>query len=206
MSLMLNTTQFAEGIDIVERAKRGDEPAFQQIYRAHAARIHSLCRRILRNEEDAEDLTQEVFLQLFRKIDTYRGEAAFSTWLHRLSLNIILMALRKRHLNVVPLEEEGAEDHASTVPELGRADQSLIGCVDRVALERAVSELPPGYRIMYLLHDVEGYEHEEIADILGCTAGNCKSQVHKARMKLRRLLRTDAGVRRERRQDHASND
>lgn len=189
MTALLATPQFAMGIETAERAKRGDEQAFEQIYRAHGRRIYCLCRRMVRNEADAEDLTQEVFLQLFRKLHTYRGEAAFSTWLHRLALNVVLMALRKKHLNLIPLEEEGVDDHASTVPELGRADQSLIGCIDRVALERAVSDLPPGYRIIYLLHDVEGYEHAEIGDILGCTAGNCKSQLHKARMKLRFLLR-----------------
>lgn len=141
------------------------------------------------NTAQAEDLTQEAFLQLFRKIGTFRGESAFSTWLHRMAVNVVLMQLRKKNLPVVSLEEtlEGEEDAPRKEP--GAPDRKLSGSIDRLHLQRALEELPPGYRTIFLLHDVEGYEHNEIASMIDCSIGNSKSQLHKARMKLRTLLR-----------------
>jgi RNA polymerase sigma-70 factor (ECF subfamily) len=139
----------------------------------------------------AEDLTQEAFLQLFRKIGTFRGESAFSTWLHRMAVNVVLMQLRKKNLPVVSLEEtlEGEEEASRKEP--GAPDPKLAGSIDRLHLQRALEELPPGYRTIFLLHDVEGYEHNEIAAMIDCSIGNSKSQLHKARMKLRSLLKAN---------------
>jgi RNA polymerase sigma-70 factor (ECF subfamily) len=135
-------------------------------------------------------MTQEAFLHLFRKLGSFRGESAFSTWLHRLTVNLVLMHLRKKGLNLVSLEEtiNPSEDDAPK-RDFGSRDNQLAGSVDRVTLERAVSSLPPGYRMVFVLHDVEGFEHNEIATMLECSTGNSKSQLHKARLKLRELLR-----------------
>jgi RNA polymerase sigma-70 factor, ECF subfamily len=174
----------------IERAKRGDAEAFQTLYDRHKRRVYSLCLRMTTNTAEAEDLTQEAFLQLYRKIGTFRGESAFSTWLHRLSVNVVLMHLRKKGLPVVSLEEttQGV-DEGSPRKDFGADDLALAGSIDRLQLQRAVDDLPPGYRTIFLLHDVEGYEHNEIAQIVGCSIGNSKSQLHKARMKLRDLLK-----------------
>jgi RNA polymerase sigma-70 factor (ECF subfamily) len=142
------------------------------------------------NTAEAEDLAQEAFLQLFRKIGTFRGESAFSTWLHRLSVNVVLMHLRKKSLPVVSLEETTQNtEEDSPKKDFGAEDLSLAGSIDRLQLQKAVESLPPGYRTIFVLHDVEGYEHNEIAGIVGCSIGNSKSQLHKARMKLRDILR-----------------
>ena len=175
--------------DLIERAKLGDAAAFQALYDKHKRRVYSLCLRMTANTAEAEDLAQEAFLQLFRKIATFRGESAFSTWLHRLSVNVVLMHLRKKSLPVVSLEEttQGAEED-SPKRDFGADDIALAGSIDRMQLQRAVDNLPPGYRTIFVLHDIEGYEHNEIAKIAGCSIGNSKSQLHKARMKLRDLL------------------
>jgi len=176
--------------EAIERAKHGDAEAFQALYEKHKRRVYSLCLRMTTNTAEAEDLTQEAFLQLYRKIATFRGESAFSTWLHRLSVNVVLMHLRKKGLPVVSLEEttQGGEEDAPK-KDFGAEDLRLAGSVDRLQLQRAVDDLPRGYRTIFLLHDVEGYEHNEIAGIVGCSIGNSKSQLHKARMKLRDLLK-----------------
>jgi RNA polymerase sigma-70 factor (ECF subfamily) len=138
-------------------------------------------------------LTQEAFLQVFRKIHTFRGESAFSTWLHRLSVNIVLMRLRKRVVVETPIEDlTRADDHGEQQMEFGVVDLALSGVIDRVRLEHAVARLPEGYRRAFVLHDVLGYEHNEIAAMLGFSIGNSKSQLHKARMRLRELLRQAA--------------
>ena len=176
--------------ELIERAKQGDALAFQALYDRHKRRVYSLCLRMTSNTAEAEDLTQEAFLQLYRKIATFRGESAFSTWLHRLSVNVVLMHLRKKSLPVVSLEEStqtGEED--TPKKDFGAEDLALAGSIDRLQLQRAVDDLPPGYRTIFVLHDVEGYEHNEIAAIVGCSIGNSKSQLHKARMKLRDLLK-----------------
>ena len=174
----------------IERAKQGDAEAFEALYNLHRRRVYSLCLRMTANTAMAEDLTQEAFLQLFRKIGTFRGESAFSTWLHRMAVNVVLMQLRKKGLPLTPLDEtmQGEEDSPKKEP--GGEDVRLAGSIDRLRLEEAVCALPPGYRTVFVLHDVEGYEHNEIAEMVGCSIGNSKSQLHKARMKLRDLLRT----------------
>jgi len=176
--------------EAIERAKQGDAWAFQQLYDKHKRRVYSLCLRMTANTAEAEDLTQEAFLQLYRKIATFRGESAFSTWLHRLSVNVVLMHLRKKSLPVVSLDEttQGGEEDAPK-KDFGAEDLALAGSIDRLQLQRAVDDLPPGYRTIFVLHDIEGYEHNEIAGIVGCSIGNSKSQLHKARMKLRDLLK-----------------
>jgi RNA polymerase sigma-70 factor (ECF subfamily) len=176
--------------EAIERAKQGDAEAFEFLYHLHKRRVYSLCLRMTGNPASAEDLTQEAFLQLFRKISTFRGESAFSTWLHRMSVNVVLMQLRKKNLPMVPIDETADTDEESPRKEPGAPDERLTGSIDRLRLQRAVDELPPGYRTIFVLHDVEGYEHNEIAGLIGCSIGNSKSQLHKARLKLRELLRT----------------
>ena len=176
--------------EAIEKAKQGDAEAFEVLYNLHKRRVYSLCLRMTANAAEAEDLTQEAFLQLFRKIGTFRGESAFSTWLHRMAVNVVLMQLRKKSLPVVPLEDSVETEEETPKKELGGADLKLAGSIDRLQLERAIERLPPGYRTIFVLHDVEGFEHNEIADIAGCSIGNSKSQLHKARIKLRDLLKT----------------
>jgi len=173
----------------VARAQRGDESAFETLFRQNKQRVYALCLRMIGNTAEAEELTQEAFLQVFRKLHTFRGESAFSTWLHRLSVNTVLMRLRKKTLTVTPLEDDSTGDESDEPrKEYGAPDLALTGSIDRLHLERAIAQLPPGYRQMFLLHDVQGYEHHEIAEMLGVSIGNSKSQLHKARMRLRQLL------------------
>ena len=146
------------------------------------------------NTAEAEDLAQEAFLQLFRKISTFRGESAFSTWLHRLAVNVVLMHLRKKGLQQISLDEVDNSQDEPVKRDYGSDDRRLTGSVDRINLQRAIRDLPPGYRTVFVLHDVEGYEHNEIAEIMNCSVGNSKSQLHKARMKLRERLRQDRDV------------
>ena len=183
--------------EAIERAKQGDAEAFEVLYNLHKRRVYSLCLRMTANTAEAEDLSQEAFLQLFRKIGTFRGESAFSTWLHRMAVNVVLMRLRKKGLSVVPLDETMETDEDSPKKEPGAQDPSLAGAVDRLELQRAVEALPPGYRTIFVLHDIEGFEHNEIAEMVGCSIGNSKSQLHKARMKLRDSLRTSRALKAE---------
>jgi len=176
--------------EAIERAKQGDAEAFELLYGLHKRRVYSRCLRMTANSAEAEDLTQEVFMQLFRKIGTFRGESAFSTWLHRMAVNVVLMQLRKKSLPVVSLEETLESEEETPKKELGAQDPALSGVIDRLRLQRAVEALPPGYQRIFVLHDVEGYEHSEIATMEGCSIGNSKSQLHKARMKLRESLKT----------------
>jgi RNA polymerase sigma-70 factor (ECF subfamily) len=191
--------------DAIRLAQAGDAAAFEFLYQLHGRRVYALCLRMVNNPADAEDLMQEAFLQLFRKIGTFRGESAFSTWLHRMTVNVVLMRLRKKSLPVASLEETTEPDEETGGPrkDVGAPDLRLSGAVDRVNLERSVEKLPPGYRTVFVLHDVQGYEHNEIADIMGCSVGNSKSQLHKARTRLRELLQED--VREQARQErHAA--
>jgi RNA polymerase sigma-70 factor, ECF subfamily len=175
--------------DLVKRAQQGDSEAFAALFHTHKARIYSVCLRMTSNAAEAEDLTQDAFLQVFRKIGSFRGDSAFSTWLHRISVNTVLMHFRKKSLSQVSLDEPYSnEDGAKVRREFGARDSELAGCVDRIALARAMKELPPGYRTIFLLHEVEGYEHKEIAEMLGCSVGNSKSQLHKAKLRIRQLL------------------
>jgi len=176
--------------EAIERAKQGDAAAFEVLYNLHKRRVYSLCLRMTTNTAEAEDLTQEAFLQLFRKIGTFRGESAFSTWLHRMAVNVVLMQLRKKGLQLVPLEDETEGEEETPKKDYGAQDAVLAGSIDRLQLKNAIDRLPPGYRSIFVLHDVEGFEHNEIAQMVGCSIGNSKSQLHKARMKLRELLKT----------------
>lgn len=175
--------------DLVKRAQEGDSDAFGALFEAHRSRIYSVCLRMTSNAAEAEDLTQDAFLQAFRKIAKFRGDSAFSTWLHRIAVNTVLMHFRKNSLSQISLDEPYSDSEGSKIRrEYGTRDKGLAGCVDRVALARAMKDLPPGYRTIFLLHEVEGYEHQEIAEMLSCSVGNSKSQLYKAKLRFRELL------------------
>ena len=169
---------------MIARAQQGDEAAFAEIFERYKRRGYGLCLRLTRVPADAEDLTQDVFLLLFRKISTFRGESAFSTWLHRMVANVAFMHLRKKTHLPVSLDDEGSP-HESVRREVSDHDLRLMGSIDRITLERAIAELPPGYRAVYALYELQGYGHQEIAEIMNWSVGNSKSQLHKARRKLR---------------------
>ena len=168
------------------RAGSGDMSALGELYRRYNRRVYSLCRRMAANTAEAEDLTQEVFIKLFYEAGTFRGESAFTTWLHRLTVNVVLMYLRK-HKRRFERPTQDKELSEQAVPGTERPGQ--LPAFDRLELDRALAALPPGYRAVFVLFDVEGYTHDEIALLLGCSAGTSKSQLHKARTKLRALLR-----------------
>jgi RNA polymerase sigma-70 factor (ECF subfamily) len=178
--------------EAIQRARHGDQNAFECLYRLHSRRVYAVCLRMAGNSAEAEDLTQEAFLLLFRKIHTFRGESAFSTWLHRLAVNIVLMRLRKKLPPIYSIEAALDPDDETTLPHpasmIGAPDLLLEGSIDRINLERCIEQLPMGYRTIFVLHDIEGYEHHEIAEILGRSVGVSKSQLHKARTRLRELL------------------
>jgi RNA polymerase sigma-70 factor (ECF subfamily) len=169
-------------------AGSGDMGAFEQLYERHNRRVYAVCLRMTQNVSEAEDLTQEAFIQLFRKIGSFRGESAFTTWLHRLTVNQVLMHFRKRSVKLERTTEEG-ETPVQIVR--GTENPNKMPVLDRIGLDHALKQLPPGYRSVFVLHDIEGHDHEEIAKILGVAVGTSKSQLHKARMKLRRLLKKE---------------
>ena len=177
--------------DTIRRAQGGDAAAFEDLYRQHSRRVYGLCLRMVSDPFEAEDLAQEAFLQLFRKIHTFRGESAFSSWLHRLTANVVLMSFRKKKAHLTSLDEISRvnDDDSGQKLEIAETDVRLAGMFDRVNLQSAIDSLPEGYKRMFLLHDLHGYEHNEIAEILDCSVGNSKSQVHKARKRLRDVLR-----------------
>jgi RNA polymerase sigma-70 factor, ECF subfamily len=175
---------------IIQRAQAGDSAAFEIIYQHHSSRVYALCLRMLRDPVEAEDLAQEAFLQLYRKLNTFRGESAFSTWLYRLTVNLVLMRLRKKSPPTVSIEVTADQD-AGIDPmtvDVGVPDLQLEGSIDRLCLERCIAQLPAGYRTIFVLHDIQGYQHSEIAEIVGRSVGDSKSQLHKARVRLRELL------------------
>jgi RNA polymerase sigma-70 factor (ECF subfamily) len=176
--------------EIIQRAAEGDPTAFECLYRSHCKRVYAICLRMVGNTTDAEDLTQEAFLLLFRKLHTFRGESAFSTWLHRLVVNTVLMHLRKRTLPLVSTETGPAPDGEATSSsvEIAASDLFLEGSIDRINLRRCVAQLPAGSRAIFVLHDIQGYQHNEIAEMLGRSEGVSKSQLHRARKRLRELL------------------
>ena len=171
----------------IRLAQQGDAVAFEHLYRRHSRRVFALCLRLTRDPVEAEDLTQEAFLQLFRKIHTFRGESAFSSWLYRLTANVVFMRFRKKRLATESLESPGETDDesGSIRHEIGVVDLRLSGLFDRINLEAAIKRLPEGYKAMFLLHDVYGYDHDAIAKMRRCSVGNSKSQLHKARKRLR---------------------
>jgi RNA polymerase sigma-70 factor (ECF subfamily) len=185
MTASAERSQPLSDLELARRAAAGDAAAFEKLYEQHHRRVYSLCLRMLGSASQAEDMTQEAFLQVYKKIGSFRGDSAFTTWLHRLTVNQVLMHFRKRG---VKLEHTSEEGDFTNVVETPIQSTRRISMVDRLGLERAISELPPGYRTVFVLHDVEGYEHEEIANLLNVSIGTSKSQLHKARMRLRELL------------------
>jgi len=166
-------------------AAGGNIAAFELIYEKYHRRTYSLCLRMTSSQTEAEDLTQEVFIQLFRKIGSFRGDSAFSTWLHRLTVNQVLMHFRRRSVKNERTSEDGEMPEQAV---RGTSDPNKMAVVDRIALKNAIAQLPNGYRNVFVLHDVEGFEHEEVARMMGISVGTSKSQLHKARLKLRGLL------------------
>lgn len=178
--------------EAIGQAQQGVPAAFEYLYKAHCRRVYGLCLRIIKNRVEAEDLTQQVFLQLFRKISTFRGESGFSTWLHRVTVNMVLMHMRRRKTAELPAEDLQSHTlNGESSREHGSSNTSMFGAIERLNLMRAIRKLPSGYKQVFLLHDVIGYEHGEIAGLLGCTTGSSKSQLHKARKRLRQLLQPE---------------
>src|SRR5688572_1011173 len=175
----------AADLELAARCRQGDPDAFEELYRAHAGRLYSLIFRMAGSVQEAEDLLQEVFLTAHRKLGSFRGDSALGTWLYRLAVNQCLDFLRGRQAKMArttgSLDEEGADEPLAAAPVVPTA-------VTRIDLERAIGQLPTGCRTAFVLHDVEGFEHHEVASMLGISVGTSKSQVHKARMKLRKLL------------------
>lgn len=175
----------AADLDLVRRCKQGDVAAFEELYRAHSARLYSLLLRMVGGAEDAEDLLQDVFLQAHRKLDSFRGESSLGTWLYRLAVNQCLDYLRGRQSKMTRVtesfEDEAVQEPASPAP-------TVPAAINRVDLERAIARLPEGCRLAFVLHDVEGFAHHEVAGLLGISEGTSKSQVHKARLRLRAIL------------------
>lgn len=182
----------AADFELTQAASAGNMAAFEELYQRHHRRVYSICLRMLQNASEAEDLTQDVFIQLYRKVGSFRGDSAFTTWLHRLTVNQVLMHFRKRTVKFEKTTEEG-ETPVQVVS--GTENPFRMPVVDKIALDNAIAQLPAGYKSVFVLHDVEGFEHEEVARILGCSVGTSKSQLHKARLKLRKLLKKKANPR-----------
>ena len=176
----------AKDLELTRAAGDGSMAAFEEIYKRHHRRVYSICLRMLQNTSEAEDLTQDVFIQLYRKIASFRGDSAFTTWLHRMTVNQVLMHFRKRTVKYEKTTEEGDTPDQMVA---GTTDPNKMRIVDKIALDNAIEQLPTGYKNVFVLHDVEGYEHEEVARILGCSVGTSKSQLHKARLKFQNLLK-----------------
>jgi len=179
----------ASDYELAQKSAAGDLAAFEELYRRHFRRVYALALRMTTNPEEAEDLAQETFIQLFRKIGSFRGDSAFTTWLHRMTVNQVLMHFRRRKSRP-EFTSEGDETPDQIVK--GTENQNRMPVVDRIVLEDAIAKLPQGYRSVFVLHDVEGYEHNEVAEMLGISEGTSKSQLHKARLKLRSLIRQQA--------------
>lgn len=182
-------------------------PTIEEAFVRYRKSIWKLCLRMTRSADLADDLTQDVFMQLQRKIHTFNGDSQFYTWLYRLAINVVLMHLRKKRVLVTSLEgleEQTREDGGTAYWDAVRIRDGIIeSSPERISIERAVNSLPHGYRTVLILHDIEGLEHEEIADILGCEIGNSKSQLFKARIKVAAILQGDEKNRVERKLDSA---
>ena len=189
-SLKASATSELSETEAVLLAQEGNSEGFESLYQLHGRRVYGLCLRMVKNPAEAEDLTQDAFLQTFRKIQTFRGDSLFSTWLYRLTVNIVLMSLRKKKHPEISVDETIESNNQSHKPfvEISGPDLNLNGVIDRINLENAIDQLPRGCQKMLVLHDVQGYEHNEIARIVGGSVGNSKSQLHRARTRLRHLL------------------
>src|SRR6266404_8611382 len=173
-------------VKVEQNAQSHQAQSFEEVFRLHHRRVYSICLRMTGNPAEAEDLTQDVFVQVFRKLGSFRGESAFTTWLHRLTVNEVLMHFRKNYVTKEQLTEDG-EMPVGIMLDRNRFNRSPV--LDRLALHEAIAQLPHGYRMVLVLHDVEGLEHSEIASLLGCSIGTSKSQLHRARMRMRLLLK-----------------
>lgn len=175
----------ATDIELCKLATEGSLAAFEILYQRYHRRTYSLALRMTQSQTEAEDLTQEVFIQLFRKIGSFRGDSAFSTWLHRMTVNQVLMHFRKRSVKNERTSEDGEMPEQAVA---GSVNPGKMQVIDKIALKNAIAELPKGYRNVFVLHDIEGFEHEEVARMMGISVGTSKSQLHKARLKLRGLI------------------
>ena len=175
----------AADLELVRRCREGDVTAFEEVYKAHSARLYSLLLRMVGGTQDAEDLLQDVFLQAYRKLDSFRGDSSLGTWLYRLAVNQSLDFLRGRQSRMNRTTDSFEDE---SVPEPSSPAPAIPAAISRVDLERAVARLPEGCRLAFVLHDVEGFAHHEVAALLGISEGTSKSQVHKARVKLRAML------------------
>jgi RNA polymerase sigma-70 factor (ECF subfamily) len=177
----------ADDLDLARRCREGDAAAFEALYRAHAGRLFGLLTRMAGSAQEAEDLLQDVFVQAHRKLGSFRGESSLGTWLYRLAVNQCLDHLRGRQSRMAratdSLDADDAVEPVAAAPALPEA-------IARIDIERAIAQLPDGCRAAFVLHDVEGLDHREVGEVLGISEGTSKSQVHKARMKLRGLLGT----------------
>ncbi len=182
-----NQRDDSEGI-VVQRAQRGEEQALATLYRLHNKLVYSVCLRMTNDAVEAEDLVQEAFIQAFRNLNSFHGNSAFSTWLYRIAVNTVLMKLRRKSPPVLSLDEPVSRNSPSLKREVEKEDLNLRGAIDRIVLRQAIEELPRGCRQIFELHEFEGYEHHEIAELLQCSIGNSKSQLHKAKKIMRKLL------------------
>lgn len=181
--------------DVIAKAQRGDEEAFATIYELHKSRVYTICLRWTSNPTDAEDLSQEIFLHLFRFIHTFRWQAKFSTWLHRVAVSVVIWKLRSKRIETTSLEQVCSVGERYRI-DVGTEDSQVVNVIDRLTIERSLNDLPKGCRAIFLLHDVLGYEHREIAKLTGTSTGNSKSQLHQARLKLRETMLRQAGNKR----------
>jgi len=166
----------------VALAAAGNREAFERLYRLHANRVYSLCTRMSGSRTKGEELTQDVFVRTWEKLPQFRGESAFSTWLHRLAVNVVLNARKTEGKEASRTEESDVGDERWT--EMARAPMHI----ERMDLSDAIAKLPAGARRVFVLHDIEGYKHEEIAELCGITSGGSKAQLHRARLLLRGAL------------------
>lgn len=187
--MLMNRNDLSE-TEALRLAREGDAAAFEFLYRRHSPRVYALCLRMVKNPAQAEDLTQDTFLAVFRAIREFRGDSAFSTWLHRVTRNTVLMCFRKRRVQETSLDEitDSESDTHHARPEFGVSDPRLESTVERMLLRKAIARLSRGFRATLLLHDLHGYEHSEVAAMLGCATGTSKSQLHKARIHVRKML------------------
>ena len=200
---------FLEG-EALRLAQEGNTAAFEFLYRRHRRRVYALCLRMVKDPIQAEDLTQETFLAVLRGIRDFRGQSTFATWLDQVTRNTVLMSFRKQRIKETSLEEVAVSDgeDGRAPKEFGAFDRRLEVTADCVVLETAVSKLSRGFRSALILHDLHGYEHREVAAMLGYAVGSSKSRLHKARLRVRELLQKyfPARRRKENRSDHASDD
>jgi len=165
--------------ELIERARRGDRAAMGELYKAHASRVYSVVRRLVGSDDLADDVAQDAWIRAFEKLHLFRGDAAFGTWLHRLAINAAYNRMRRRG------RRSEVESQAEFGPQTTRVDELVL---NQQVLTQALDRLPEGYRRILVLHDVEGMTHEEIGEMLGISGGTSKSQLHKARARMRELI------------------